>query len=76
MNQYKTKAQQRINETVKQLENDVNNSIIDFHDVETAFMRIHPYLLNLLAKGICSAVNNRKTDGRININGLTYILNE
>ena len=72
----KIDTQNFINATVKQLQNAVNNSLVTYEDIARAFLQVHPYLLNEIAKGICSAVNTRKQDGRINVNGITYILNE
>lgn len=66
--------QEKINESVKDLEKSVNSTIVDFENVKTAFMRVHPYLLNLIAKGVCSAIHERKHDGRISVSVLSGIL--
>lgn len=70
----KMSPQEKINEAINDLEKAVNNSIVNYENVKTALLRVHPYLLNIIAKGVCGAIHERKHDGRISVSVLSGIL--
>jgi len=65
-----------IDKAVDSLESATNDALVNYADIKQAFLRVHPYLLNQIALGVCSAVKHRETDGRINIAGLKGLLEE
>ena len=66
--------QERINDAVDKLFDATNDMSVDYRQISEAFLKIHPYILNQIAKGICQAVKIRQHDGRVQIQILKNIL--
>ena len=54
-----------INSAVTLLESTVNSTLVNPRHVKKAFLRVHSYLLNLIAIGVLHALKEREGDGRV-----------
>ena len=70
MNEFRTVC---LDGAVMDLANAVNGAVFA-EDVKASFLKVHPYLLNLIAKGLLLAVKDREGDGRPSIPRLKLIL--
>ena len=55
-----------IDKAVRELEAAINDMTVKVDNVYKAFCTVHPYLLNIIAKGIMKTIAYRSGDMRIN----------